>query len=413
MPTETVSQEPPPALGGENPQTSSSSTPIAQLSDSQLAVIKARECREQRKAAGFMSLLDPVSAIERKPLRWLWPWRVPLGKLTILAGDPGLGKSLLLLDLAARVSKGHLLPDGGSAESGDVIVVSAEDDPADTIRPRLEAAGADLARVHILRGCYQHTENGKLRIRDFSLADLEILTDALDAIAEQGRTVRLVVIDPISAYLGDLDGNDNGGIRGLLRPLAELAARRAVAIIGLSHLNKAAGMAAMHRVTGSLAFVAAARAVYLLVADQEQKARKLFLPLKCNLGPDVGGLAFRIESDGDGVPCLRWEAGAVDQQADALLAEPQGERQSEQQDAEAWLREVLSEGPVPAVELRRQAGESGVAWRTLARAKRAAGAVSLREGTTWVWKLQECQECQDSTPGTHGILGILDRENGR
>ncbi len=386
---------------------------IAELSNAEVAAVKAKAAREQRRAAGFMALLEPVSKIERKPLRWLWPWRVPLGKLTILAGDPALGKSLLLLDLAARVSCGHPLPDGDQAEVGDVIIVSAEDDPADTIRPRLEAAGADLERVHILRGCYQHSENGRPRLRDFSLADLDTLADALDSIAEQGRSVSLVVIDPVTAYLGNLDGNDNGGIRGVLRPLAELAARRAVAIIGLSHLNKAAGMAALHRVTGSLAFVAAARAVHLVVADREDKTRKLFLPLKCNLAPDPGGLAFHIETDADGVPCLRWESGAVEQEADALLAESQGERRSEQEEALGWLREILAEGPLLAVDLQRQARDAGIAWITVRRAKKAAGVVSRRQGTVWTWALQDAQGAQDSHPEQHEQHEHLDGGNGQ
>lgn len=118
--------------------------PIAELTNTELAILKAREARQQRKAAGFAVLIESIEAIKPKPLSWLWPNRIPLGKLTILAGDPGLGKSLLTLDLAARISKGYKFPDGEEAEIGDIILISAEDDPADTIRPRLEAAGADL-----------------------------------------------------------------------------------------------------------------------------------------------------------------------------------------------------------------------------------------------------------------------------
>jgi putative DNA primase/helicase len=348
--------------------------------------------------------LVSVSSIKCQPLRWLWPYRVPLGKLTILAGDPGLGKSLLLLDLAARVSCGHPLPDGDSAELGDVIVVSAEDDPADTIRPRLEAAGADLERVHILRESYQHFEGGKHRFKEFSLDDLEILADALDSIAQRGRAVRLMVIDPISAYLGGLDGNDNGDIRGMLRPLAELAAHRGVAIIGLSHLRKGSSPVAIYRVIGSLAFAAAARAVHAVVRDPADKARRLFLPVKCNLGPDKSGLAYRIEGGPDGVPRMRWEEGRVELEADALLGDRGGEHHSELEEAADFLRDILADGPIPAVEIPRRVAETGISMSTVNRAKQRAGVVSRREGTAWVWALQDCQGCQDSHTGNVGNL---------
>jgi hypothetical protein len=384
---------------------------ISGMSDDQLRASKARAAREQRRAAGMMALVEPFSGIVRKPLRWLWPWRVPLGKLTLLAGDPGLGKSLLLLDLAARVSRGYSLPDGDCAEIGDVVIVSAEDDASDTIRPRLEAAGADLGRVHLLRGCYKHSDNGNSRFQDFCLSDLEILADALDSIAEQGRHVLLVVIDPISAYLTGTDGNDNTGVRSVLRPLADMAAKRAVAIIGLSHLNKAVSLGALYRVIGSMAFTAAARAVYVVVSDQEDRARKLFIPLKCNLSPDMDGLAYRIETDESGTPCLRWEEGAVGAKADKLLGEPEKEQRTEQEEAVLWLRDVLAEGPMPAVDLQRQAREAGISWITIRRAKRQAGAASRRQGTVWVWTLQDAQGDQDSHSEQHEHLEHLDGES--
>jgi hypothetical protein len=381
--------------------------PIAELTTAELAIERARQARALRKAAGFTVLLEAFSKIESKPLRWLWPNRIPLGKLTIIAGDPGLGKSLLSLDLAARVSRGYSLPDGERAGAGDVILVSAEDDPGDTIRARLEAAGADLERIHFLQGSFKHNDNGKSAFREFNLGDVEALADALDAIEEQGRTVRLIVIDPLSAFLGGVDDISNGEVRGVLRPLSELAARRGCAVIGISHLRKGMSPVAIYRVTGSLAFVGAARAVYAVIRDPEDRERRLFIPVKCNLSPDFSGLAYKIES-ADGVPFLHWEEGAVDQGADSLLAESGGEHRSELEEAVDWLRDVLSEGPLPAVDLQRQAREAGIAMRTVIRAKRSAGAVSRREGKSWSWTLQDCQECQDSHSGNVGHLGNLE-----
>ena len=382
-------------------------SPISQLSDSELRAAKARAAREVRRAAGLFVLMEPFAKIEAKAIRWLWPNRIPAGKLTILAGDPGVGKSLLTLDLAARVSRGYVMPDGEQPEAGDVILLSAEDDAADTIRPRLEIAGAALDRIRFLRSVCRHGNDGGAKSQEFKLADVEALADAVDTIEEEGRTVRLVVIDPISAFLGDIDGNSNGDVRGVLRPVADLAARRGVAIVGVSHLRKGLSPVAIYRVTGSLAFTAAARAVYAIVRDPAEKARRLLLPVKCNLSPDSSGLAYRVESV-EGVPYLHWEEGRVEQAADALLGEPGGEHHSELEEAADFLRDVLADGPIPAVELQRLAREAGISMRTINRAKRIAGASSRRQGKIWVWALQDCQECQDVHSGNLGNLGAPD-----
>jgi hypothetical protein len=380
--------------------------PIAQLSDAALVVEKARASRAQRKAAGFTVLLEAFSKIESKPLRWLWPNRIPLGKLTIIAGDPGLGKSLLSLDLAARVSKSYMLPDGERAEDGDVILASAEDDPSDTIKARLAAAGADLDRIHFLLGSFQHAGNGKATFREFSLSDVEALADALDSIAEQGGTVRLVVIDPLSAFLGGVDDISNGEVRGVLRPLAELAARRGVAVIGISHLRKGMSPVAVYRITGSLAFTAAARSVYAVIRDPTDPARRLFLPVKCNLSPDSNGLAYKVEV-ADRVPFIHWQEGHVEQNAVSLLVESGGEHRSELEEAREWLRDILSGGPVGAVVLQQQAREAGIAWRTIKRAKAGMNIRSQKTGAGWVW-VQEGQEGQGDHIGTVGPLGPLE-----
>jgi putative DNA primase/helicase len=369
---------------------SAASRPISQLSDSELRAAKARAARELRRAAGLTALMEPISEIKTRPLRWLWPGRIPLGKLTIIAVDPGLGKSLLTLDLAARVSKGSRLPDDERAEQGDSIIISAEDDAGDTIRPRLEVAGADLTRIHILHGVHRHGGNGDAKIRDFCLVDVEALDDALDS------------IDDIS----------NSEVRGALRPLAELAARRGVSILGVSHLRKGQSPVAIYRITGFLAFTAAARAVYAVVRDPEDRARRLFLPVKCNLGPDMSGLAYRIEGGPDGVPFLHWDQSPVEQQAETLLGEPQGEPRSELEEAADWLRDVLAEGPRLAVDLQRQAREAGISWITIRRAKRQAGAVSRRQGTVWVWTLQDAQGAQDSHGEQQEHLEHLDGDAG-
>jgi len=240
--------------------------------------------------------------VKPEPIRWLWPGRVPLGKLTLIVGDPGLGKSFLTLDLAARVSAGEPWPDAPGAENtpGAVVLLSAEDDLADTIRPRLDAAGADVERVAAL-----------------SISSLQRDLPDLEKAMHDAPGVRLVVIDPITAYLAGTDSHKNADVRSLLAPLAELAARHRVAVVAVSHLNKHVGGSALYRAQGSLAFTAAARAVWLVAKDKA----------------DVGRVA--------------WEPDPVEANADEVLSiDPgAGHGRTDRDDAADWLREALGDDP--------------------------------------------------------------------
>src|SRR5262249_44074013 len=154
--------------------------------------------------------------VERK-LCWLWPGRIPLGKFTLFAGDPGLGKSAATIDIAARVTRGTSWPDGApNDQPGSVIILSAEDDDEDTIRPRLRVAGANLDKVHILQAVRHAKTDGDTTLDHFSLAtDVAALRDAVVSLED----VRLVIIDPISAYLGNTDSHVNARVRGIIAPL--------------------------------------------------------------------------------------------------------------------------------------------------------------------------------------------------
>jgi hypothetical protein len=210
--------------------------------------------------APITPILISLADVQSRPIEWLWPGRIARGKVTLLAGDPGLGKSFLTLDLAARVSRGSPWPDApdASAPLGGVVLLSAEDDVEDTIRPRLDAAGADVHRIKLLQAVrHNYRENQKEAI--FSLVtDLPALEAAILAVPG----CQLVVIDPITAYLGETDSHKNAEIRGLIAPLAALAAKYGVAIVCVTHLNKSGSGPAIYRSIGSIAFVAAARAVW-------------------------------------------------------------------------------------------------------------------------------------------------------
>lgn len=327
-----------------------------------------------------------LADVTAERVRWLWPGRIARGKVTVLAGHPGLGKSQVTASLAAILTTGGLWPvDRTRAERGAVVILSAEDDAADTILPRMLAAGADVRRVHVLDAVHAADASGKPCERAFDLTrDVGALAALLDDIGD----VALVVIDPITAYLGAVDSHRNAEVRAVLAPLSDLAARYGVAVLGVSHLSKGGGNDALLRVTGSLAFVAAARAAWLVAKDPDDPARRLFLPMKNNIGPDAAGLSFRIESatvaDGIATSCVAWNADPVSLTAsEALSADGrQGDADDAPQRAEAeqWLLDALAVGPVVVEELKRRARADGVAWRTVERAKKALGVPARKHG---------------------------------
>jgi putative DNA primase/helicase len=337
------------------------------------------------RPAASSAVMRPFSEIKPETLKWLWPGRIPLGKLTLLVGDPGLGKSLLTIDVAARVSRGNSFPDGMPCEPGAVIMASAEDDPADTIRPRLDAARADVSRVHILEGMRVALADNSTAERPFDLeAGISTLEDALARV----RGVRLIIVDPISAYLGGADSNTNAEVRGLLSPLASLAASHGVAVLCVTHLRKSAG-AAVHRAIASIAFTAAARAVWVVAPDPSDENRRLLLAVKQNLGPNIGGLAFRVETQGS-LARLDWESGAVTLDANSVLSVADGESRSELKAAEEWLHDYLADGPAAARDVIRAACDNGVAKTTLGRAATSLHVIRRKlggRGAGWGWSL--------------------------
>jgi putative DNA primase/helicase len=353
---------------------------------------KAREAwaDEAAPATGDPVILR-LSEVKPEPVRWLWPGRIASGKLTLIAGDPGLGKSFLTLDIAARVSQGAPWPDapGISTEAGGVVILSAEDDPADTIVPRLIAAGADLARINALRATVARDGAGRRTERAVNLADD---LPALSAAIRATPGCRLVVIDPVSAYTGKVDSHVNAETRGLLAPLANLASDLGVAVVLVTHLNKSAGGKALYRAIGSIAFAAAARAAFAVAKDRDDPARRLFLPTKNNLAPDGTGLAYRLGAAAEGdVPVLHWEPDAVDLTADDALSgdAPDGHRRTERDDAADWLRDYLTGGDKPVKEVEADAKAAGISAATLRRAKAALRVQSRKGdfGAGWLWGL--------------------------
>jgi hypothetical protein len=274
-----------------------------------------------------------------KPLtvRWLWyPW-LPCGALTLLDGDPGLGKSTLTLDLAARLSRGDRFPDDepGSnepaADAGHVLLLSAEDDVHRTILPRLQAAGADLDRVHVLT--HVHDQAGdRLPQLPWDLAD------ALAGLPP----VKLVVIDPLMAFLGmEFDACKDQHVRRCLHALSKLAEQYQTTLLLVRHLNKTAGPQALYRGSGSIGILGAARACLLAGRDPEQEGQVVLAMNKCNLAPTPVSLGYTLETVAN-VSRLKW-LGPVCWQANDLVGKPAKERPADA--CAAYVREILEQGP--------------------------------------------------------------------
>ena len=340
--------------------------------------------RRQKQQATAEAIVVRLSDVQEQQVEWLWPNRIPLGKLTLLAGDPGLGKSFVTVDMAARVSTGNGWPDSFEQRQpiGSVILFNCEDDIADTVLPRLNRAGGDPSKVIALQGVtIIDAVTGQRRQHGFSLdADLSKLIEVL----EENRDVRLVVIDPVSAYCGATDSHKNADIRAMLAPMADMASKYRVAIVMVTHLSKGSGGKAVYRAMGSLAFAAAARAVWHVAKDHEDDKRRLILLAKINISEEATGLAYRLQ---DGAVC--WEETPIVMTADEHLekeTQPErkprggGEQGEAVQQAKNWLVEKLTGCSMLAKAVKQLADDADIAPATLKRAKGLAGVKSQRIG---------------------------------
>jgi putative DNA primase/helicase len=354
-----------------------------------------------RGGAGGSELIARCAAdVKPEPVEWLWPGRVALGKLTLIAGEAGLGKSQLSIAMVASVTTGGEWPcREGRAPQGSVVILSAEDGAADTVVPRLMAAGADRERVELVSA----VRDEKSR-RSFNLsADLALLDQKISEIGD----VKLIIIDPISSYLGpNVDSHVNAAVRAVLEPVSEMAARLRVAIVAITHPPKGTGTTAINRFIGSIAFVAAARAAFMVTRDAHDDTRRLFLPVKNNLAAVGNGLAFRLEQRIVGDPgkeivasSVLWESEPVtvtaDQALQAVDAQAGGVR-TEAAEAEDFLRDLLAGEPVAAAHVKREATAAGLSWATVRRAQKRLGIRPARRAESgdglgdrghWYWSL--------------------------
>jgi len=333
--------------------------------------------RVQHPADGVSSI--SFEDIEPEAIRWLWPGYVPLGMLTLLVGDPGLGKSLLTCELAARTSRA----------GGSVLLASAEDSKGATVRPRLEAADADLGRVYSISLRRDGVEEG-IALPD-DVAQLEQLV--------VDRAARLVVIDPLMAHLPEaVNSWRDQSVRRALAPLHRMAEAHGCAVLVVAHLNKDRQGHALYRTGGSVGIPAAVRSALLLARDPddedgERGSQRVLAHFKCNIGTEQPSLSCRVETTTVGpleAPLIRilGESG-VD--ANALLQADHGEGRSEVDEAADFLCSELGDGPRPASDVVKAARGAGIAEKTLRRAKDRLGVKSEKGGfgAGWSWRLPE------------------------
>jgi putative DNA primase/helicase len=338
------------------------------------------------------------SDVAPQPIEWLWPGWLASGKVHILGGAPGTGKTTISMALAAAISQGGSWPDGARSPVGKVVIWSGEDDPADTLIPRLKLSGARLENIYFVGNVHDGHER-----RAF---DPALDTDCLMQQLMDLKDVRLLIIDPIvSAIAGD--SHKNAEVRRGLQPLADLAASLRCALLGITHFSKGTtGREPVERLTGSLAFGAVARIVMVAAKHQELNAggssQRVLLRAKNNIGPDRGGFAYELmqseirEHPGVTASFVQWRE-PIDGTARDILREADevsddGDHAS-LPDAKQFLKDLLSDGPKSAKDVRRDADGAGYSWATIRRAQQKLGIKAQKEGGNfggyqrWVWAL--------------------------
>lgn len=328
---------------------------------------------------GTTVTLQRGDTITPEPISWLWPGWLAARKLHILAGAPGTGKTTIALAFAATVTQGGMWPDGTQAAHGNVFIWSGEDDPQDTIVPRLVAMGADLKRIFIISGV---TDRGERRTFDPA-------TDSKELHAAIKGGAALLIIDPItSAITGD--SHKNSEVRRGLQPLADLAAATGCALLGISHFSKGtAGRDPTERVTGSLAFGAFARIVMATAKrNTEEGGDRVLCRSKSNIGGDSGGFAYDLQQAAldhrPGVTASRILWGdAIEGTAREILATAETESTGEggsgaKGNAIRFLLDLLGDGAVRVTTIKDSAKAAGHSWRTVERAKEDLGIKSTR-----------------------------------
>ena len=345
--------------------------------------------KEPARARPLLVRMDTVTPVE---VRFLSHPRIPLGRLTLLAGDGGLGKSTVALDCAARVTQGLPMFGDEKAEGGTpspVLVIQAEDGLADTVQPRLVRAGANLALVSCLRAALVRLP-GEEKDREvgFTLADRDFLEDAI-----RETEPRLVVVDPLLAFLGaEVDAHRMNETRPILAGIAALAEVWEASLFGLMHFNKGTGAKALYRLLGSVDFGAAARSVLAVVPhpeDRDDVGRRLIVHVKSNLARKAPTVGFTVSDTG-----VLWTGRANFTEGDVMAAELRVGRGTKRDAAVEYLKDALRGGERPAKQLYTAALAAGIKPSALKRASFDLMVEKRKDGKSgpWLWRFPDGED---------------------
>jgi hypothetical protein len=350
-----------------------------------------------------------LSLVKPECVQWLWGGYIPLGKITVADGDPGLGKTTLFAaDLGARVSTGRSMPDGSPGIPGGagVVIFTAEDDPPDTLQPRLAAAGGDLSKVVVVTTIQRpdpDSETGATIERLPTFADRDLIERKIAQV-----NAKLVIFDPFMAYLPEgVNSFRDQDIRSALAPLARLAQKTGAAFVLIRQLNKGNFANALYRGGGSIGIIGAARMGLLVVKYTDDENLHIFGTTKSNLGPPMPSWKYRIVASGSGAPVIQWEGQSERSAQEVLgLSGERGDTTSKLEAACNLLREILSDGPHTETIIVQQAQAAGISRATLRRAKKVLGVESDKAGIGkdgyWLWRWPDASKgAQDPDKDAH------------
>jgi hypothetical protein len=348
------------------------------------AILKAAP-KTTGRLGGFT--LTRYEDIEERPLTWGWRGVFPRRTLSTLVGEPGLGKSLVTCDLAARFSRGDSMPGGGAngfGESVNVLMIAIEDDPADTIKPRLRVAGADMTRIF------------EARMKVEGADDVGALPTFPDDVPQlfawvRAHAIKVIIIDPITACLSeDVNAWRDTDVRRALSPLITLARETDAAVIGVMHVNKDETKSAINRVANSKAFTAVPRAVWWLGRDPEDDAHPVMVPVKLNGAKKDRSFGLRLAGFDNETPRVSWDSTPGSLTTNDLEARPAEERRDQRFEAARLLCAHLHVGPTESRVLKEAAKAQGIGDKTLERVAKEMGVVFDRAAefharSVWRW----------------------------
>ncbi len=326
-----------------------------------------------------------LDRIEERKRKWLWKNRIPAGEITLIAGTQGLGKSIIVTDIASHITTGRDWPDRSPCTEGSVILLSAEDNFSTTVKPRYLAARGDLKKIIIVRGASIKRGSRKGKLEPF---DLGSHLDQLKSLVEEVGDVRAIVIDPIGSYMGNIDIHRENQVRNVMFILkSEIAELHDVAVLGVVHLRKGGSDGPiLERILGSVAFSATARTAWGVAQDAEDPDRRKFVPFKYNLAKrTIKGLEFFIVNGYNGEGVIKWGDEITDLAEDVM--HDQGMRPEKARErAKKLMVSMLKSGPVLASKIKEELLQNDIGERTIATAKKDLCIKSIKQKNgTWMW----------------------------